>query len=209
LVSIASYFGYQNWQLKQQISQIQPTPQPKANQPLAGTPEDPTTNWKTINISADPSFGLMEYQIKIPATWEQISHSSNFQNTETFQNNPTTITYQLIIDQEKNLNSQTGKPYSSLREFTGLNYDVSTKTVAGQTAALVQPRAGSETNYMVLFFSPYGKQTVSIKLDTPRDGSKIDEGRQLFDQILSTFKFANSKSEIPNNQPPRGRANGV
>ena len=78
LVSIASYFGYQNWQLKQQISQIQPTPQPKANQPLAGTPEDPTTNWKTINISADPSFGLMEYQIKIPATWEQISHSSNF-----------------------------------------------------------------------------------------------------------------------------------
>lgn len=153
--------------------------------------QDIISNWKTISVSTDPSFGLIDYQINIPVSWEQIAHSSNFQNTEKFQDNPANMIYQVVVNQEKNINTQTGKPYSSLRELTGLNYEVTAITVAGQQAAKVLPRAGSETDFKVLFFSPDNKQTVSIELSTPRDGSKVDEGKQLFEQILATFKFAN------------------
>lgn len=198
LIGIASYLGYQNWQLKQQRSQIQLKPIPPLPPIPTAKADDQAAAWKTINVTSEPSFGLMDYQVKIPNSWEQIAHSSSFQNVETFQDNPIAINYQVVIDQQKNFNTQTGKPYSSLRELTGLNYDVSTTIVAGLTAAKVLPRAGNETNFKVLFFSPYNKQTISLELVAPRDGTRRDEGEKLFNQILSTFKFINQTTNTSN-----------
>lgn len=150
---------------------------------------DETGNWKTYTITTEPILNLADYQIKLPPTWVQIAHSSNFQDTETFQDTYTNFIYQLIVHQEKNINPQTSKPYSTLKELTGLPYDVTSLIVDGKSAVQVQPRAGSESYYKVLFFSKDNKLTFSVELDTPRDGSKIQEGGAIFTQILSTFKF--------------------
>lgn len=175
---VIGYFSYKNWAKVQTV--VTPTP---------ATTTDPTANWKTYTITTDSALNLDNYQVKLPSTWVQIEHSSSFQNTETFQDTATNFIYQLIINQDKNLNPQTKKPYSTLKEFVGLPYDVPSLMVDGQQGAQVQPRAGAETDYKVLFISKDNKATFSIELDTPRDGSKTEEGKVLFNQILSTFKF--------------------
>lgn len=165
------------------------TPTPRGDAQIATLIPDVTANWTTYSITPDPSLGYASYVIKLPASWKQIEHSSNFQDTETFQDDLTNSTYKLIIHQEKNYNNQTGKPYATLREATGLSYDVTTLVVDKQQAVRVLPRAGSESDFKLIFFSRDNKLIFSIELDTPRDGSKITEGEVLFNQILSTFKF--------------------
>lgn len=165
--------------------------------PTSSETPNPTTDWKTYTITTEPTLGLVHYAIKVPASWKQIEHSSNFQNTETFQDTYGQFTYQLVINQEKNFNDQTGKPYATLKEVTGFPYNVPTLTVDGQQAAQVLPRAGSESYYKVLFFSKDSKLVLSIELDTPRDGSKLQQGETLFKQVLSSFKFLDSNSELP------------
>lgn len=144
-------------------------------------------DWKTYTIMPDESLGYASYQIKVPQTWKQIEHSSNFQNKETFQDGQNM--YQLVIGEQKNYNDQTGKPFTDLKEFTGFPYDLPTLNVDGQQASKVLPRAGSETIYEVLFFSRDAKIIYNLTLETPRNGSKAQEGEVLFNQILSTFRF--------------------
>lgn len=150
---------------------------------------DPTASWKTYAITPDSSLGYASYQIKLPADWKQIEHSSNFQSIETFQD--TQNIYKLVIKEQKNFNNQTAKPFVNLREVTGLSYDAPI-TVDEQQGTQFLPRAGSEYIYKALFFSKDTKLVYSITLETPGDGSKINEGKVLFNQILSTFKFTNS-----------------
>ncbi|MDO8657270.1 MAG: hypothetical protein Q7K55_00915 [Candidatus Levybacteria bacterium] len=150
-------------------------------------PDQIGVNWKTYTITPDSSLGYADYQIRLPITWEQIEHSSNFQGKETFQDRQNV--YKLIIEEQKNYNDQTKKPFESFRTLTELSYDVPILTVDGQQAAKVLPRAGSEHIYQVLFFSKDAKLVYSITLETPSNGSKIQEGEVLFDQILSTFKL--------------------
>ena len=187
-VTIAGLFYFQIQKLSKELAKYQTQ---ASSTPTATS--DPTADWKMYTVTTDPALNLANYQIKLPPAWIRIEHSSNFQNKEIFQDSYTNQAYQLILNQEKNINPQTSKPYITLRELTRLNYDVQSLMVAGQTAAQVLPRAGSETNFMVLFFSQDNKLTFSIELDTPQDGSRTQEGKILFDQILSTFKFLDQK----------------
>lgn len=145
------------------------------------------SGWKTYTITPDSSLGYESYQIKLPIKWKQIEHSSNFQNMETFLDEQNI--YKLTVEEQKNYNDQTKKPFADFRELTGLSYDVMTLMVDGQKAARPLPRAGSEYIYETLFFSKDTKLVYNITLETPKDGSKIQEGEALFNQILSTFKF--------------------
>jgi len=159
--------------------------------PAPSEASEKTADWISYDITTEPSLGYMDYLIKVPSPWKRIEHSSNFQDTETFQDAYGEFTYQLVIHQQKNYNEQTSKPYTTFKELTGFPYDVTTLIVDGQQAARVLPRAGSESIYKVLFFSKDSKLVISIELGTPRDGSKVKEGEELFNQILSTFKFVN------------------
>lgn len=145
--------------------------------------------WKPVQVVTEPTLGMADYTVMVPASWEQIAHSSNFQDTETFEDTPPNFSYQLVIHEERNLNPITGQPFATIRDATQLPYDVPHVTVSGQDAAKVMPRAGSETSYRVVFFSPDRKWIISVQLDTPRDGSKLTEGETIFNRILTEFKF--------------------
>jgi len=187
-------FGFGGYYLGRQssnknfVSESKLTPAPS---PAPSQISDKTADWTSYDITTEPSLGYIDYTVKIPSSWKRIEHSSNFQDTETFQDAYKQPIYKLVIHQEKNFNSQTGKVYATLRELTDFTYDVPEMTVGGQQAAKVLPRAGSESIYKVLFFSKDAKLVFSIELETPRDGSKFKEGEELFNQILSTFKFVN------------------
>ncbi len=161
--------------------------------------KDQTRDWKIYSITPDASLGYASYLLKLPADWKQIEHSSSFPATETFidaQN-----LYKLIIKEQINHNDQTGKPFANFKEITGLVYDTPV-TVDGHQGTQLLPRAGSEYIYEVLLFSSDTKLVYSIMLSTPSDGSKITEGKVLFDQILSTFKFTDqNQTSIDTNLP--------
>ncbi len=150
---------------------------------------DLKADWKIYNITPDSASGYESYQVKLPASWKQVEHSSNFQGTESFIDGQNI--YKLTIEEQKNYNQQTGKPFADLKELIGLPYDITTLSVDGQPAPRPLPRAGSESIYKVLFFSKDSKLTYSITLETPKDGSKILEGEEVFNQILAIFKFTN------------------
>jgi hypothetical protein len=181
----------------QQLTSVKPVKLTGSNS-TSGSQVD-ISGWKTYKITPDQSLGFENYNLSLPASWKQIEHSSNFQDTETFQDTiPNATNYVLIIKQMSNLNSDTKKPYTNLREATGLSYDVTQMKVDGQIAARVLPRAGSESDFKVLFFAKDAKILFSIELNTPRDGSKVKDGEILFNQILLSFKFnQQSQVEIP------------
>ncbi len=165
-----------------------------------GTPsariKPPTTeDWKPYTVQTDNALGLTDYMVMVPPTWVRVEHSSNFQNTETFTSDVQKPIYTLTITQEPNKNPTTGKPYTSLRELTGLSYDVDTVTIDGLGAARVLPRAGSEHINKVVFFSADKNVMLSIELQTPQDGSLAREGEAFFSQILSSFKFITSPTD--------------
>lgn len=192
--SLATW-GYQKF-FVQPVDVLQPAPLPTVTEtpmplftPTATTSTpiiDPTAGWSTFNITPDSAAGVIDYQIKLPLGWNRIEHSSNFQNDEDFRDNER---YGLNIHQEENINPSTKQPFTSLRELSGLPYDTPAIKVGGQNAIQVLPRAGSENSFKVLFFSPTSKQWFSIQLDTPVDGSLLQEGGTLYFRILSTFKF--------------------
>lgn len=73
LLLIASYFGYQNYQLKQQMIAEQPTPTPSTtvvdNPTSTSTPiptSDPTANWQTFSHKGG-------YSIKYPAPFQVVA----------------------------------------------------------------------------------------------------------------------------------------
>lgn len=187
-------FGFGGYYLGKQSSSKNLISESNLTPTLSPTPSqtsDKTADWTSYEITTEPSLGYVDYAVKIPSSWKRIEHSSNFQDTETFQDVFGQFTYKLVIHQEKNYNSQTGKANTTLKELTGFPYNVPEMIVDGQQAARVLPRAGSESIYKVLFFSKDAKLVFSIELETPQDGSKLEEGGELFNQILSTFKFVN------------------
>ena len=187
-------FGFGGYYLGKQTSNTDLVSESNLTQvpsPAPSKGSDKTADWTSYDITTEPSLGYVDYVVKVPSSWKRIEHSSNFQDTETFQDVYGEFTYQLVVHQRKNYNEQTGKPYTTLKELSGFPYDVTTFIVDGQQAARVLPRAGSESIYKVLFFSKDTKLVISIELNTPRDGSRVKEGEELFNQILTTFKFVN------------------
>ena len=74
-------------------------------------------------------------------------------------------------------------------EYINIPYKVKEVVVDGQKAVQPLPRAGGENTFGVFFFSKDSKNIINLELDTPKDGSKLQEGQKIFDQILSTFRF--------------------
>ncbi len=199
LVTVSGAVGYfwRNSELARQAEQSigtasKTSPQNPPEKSLEIKSPTKTINWKTYMVETEPTLKLADYQISLPSGWWRIEHSSAFQSVETFrdeQNVQGVYTYQLIIQEEKNINAKTNQPFPGLQSLTGFPYELPTRVVGGEQAVQVLPHAGSEMNYKVLFFSRDNKLFVSVELDTPRDGSKTNEGKLLFDQILSTFRF--------------------
>lgn len=146
------------------ITQAPPSPTP-----------DPTANWKTYS-----NFGIA---FKYPSEWLLTKDGSSFIEIK----EPNRF-YLLTLSKEPNMNQNSGRPFKDLYEFLKIPY-LKTFLVDGQQAQQTLPRAGSENISGVLFFSKDSESIYGLNLETPRDGSKIDEGKKIFDQILSTFKF--------------------
>lgn len=191
------YFGKQ---MSTPVSVV-PTPAPVAVVPTVVA--DPTANWQatTTDQMYVPNHQELSYQfsLKTPSGWQTISHSSNFPNESLFGSQDNLMNLSIAIQQ--NFNSKTGKPYTTLDEFTGVPLS-QTLMVMGQHAEQVLPRAGSENENKVFLFSEDQKIIISIDLKVgdntisdPRvTQESIGQGQQIFDQILSTFKFTNSTS---------------
>lgn len=186
------FFYYQNQELKQMLAKVNtPSPTPVAT-------EGPFSNWKTSTNTYD------NYEFKVPKEWKEIEHSSNFPHQSIFQS--TDGLYRFTVDAQDNKNKVTGKPYSSLDGFIGLPYNVKTLVVDNIDARQSMPRAGSEDFNKVYFFSTDSKLIFSLEL-LVGDGSGTDHrvtvearqiGADIFNKIISTFKFTSKESEGSN-----------
>lgn len=189
LISIAGFFGYQNFLMHKQIAKLSIQPVPT---PIPNTPVDPTANWKTYKIVHDPQFGFSDYEIKLPESWKIQEHSSNFQNSEMFTyTKPTSqmaggdftpgmawLTINIsenpisqIVESDENKQSESKALINGL-EFTKLN---GYGGVGGSV-------------YYSNFMTPYKGKTYQISFSTQDEAIKVQILRDI-DQILSTFKF--------------------
>ncbi len=169
-----------------------PTPNITTTPTVAPTPSPtPTKTTTSYNIQTEQTLNLKNYQIEIPSNFEQIAHSSSFQNTETFLDNPLNPSIKIVINQEKNINPETKKPFSNLKDYLKINYDLDTLIVDNQNTLKVLPRAGSETDYKAIFFSPDKNVIFSILVSSPQNGSKLTEANNIFNKLLKSFDFQN------------------
>lgn len=191
LIGVASYFGYQNWQMKQQVEKL------TMRRPLTPTPiltatpsaTDPTVNWKTYK---NQSIG---FQLKYPDNYQLLSESP-------------AITFGFGIGSEKPFPYLTISP--TLTDFSTYktcstdnappcldnNYGSQTKAIESMTLNAIQAQSiyfmkGTvDSNYRaVQFISPK-----NLRLEMYISGGGLD---RTFSQILSTFKFLETKSVMP------------
>jgi len=109
--------------------------------------------------------------------------------------------YILTFLSSGNYNQITGKPYTNIDEYVRMPYKTKIVTVDGQEGRQPLPRAGSENANSVVFFSIDSTVIFTLELQTggsPLDVSESDvkEGQELFDQILSSFRFKNEYSNL-------------
>jgi len=176
LFGTVGIFSYRYYRLKQTV-ETQVT-----------TSRKTTTNWKTYQ-NENVTFNFPSEWVEKPI----LIRGSGF--TQEFED-PGGNFYLAFLG-NGNYNQVTGKPYASLEDYINFRYKEKVKkpiTVDGQEGAEIFPRAGSENINSVEFFSEDSKVIYTLELQTGNtalDTSqvKIEEGRKLFDQILSTFKF--------------------
>ena len=143
------------------------------------------------DISTWKSFTVDSISFNYPRSWHSKDIPINLSDLDIYteqKEDPNGI-YILTFKAEDNLNKETKKPFTNLYEYLKMSNKIKEVRVDGQVALQSLPRAGSEYIYAVSFFSKDLKKIISFDLTTPIDGSKIQEGRQLFNQILTTFKF--------------------
>lgn len=141
-------------------------------------------------VSDLKTYNYNKIMFNYPADWDlqpQVASGSSITQEIKDKSGTYLFTFQI----QANLNNATGKPYKDLNEFINMPYELKKLTVGGQEAVQALPRAGSENIDQVYFFSKDIKNVLSLKLETPVDGSKMDEGTKIFDQILASFKFNN------------------
>lgn len=201
LVTAIVYLGYQNWQLKQQVSridkiiQVDNTFSKLSSLPPPTPTPDPTTNWKTYSFQG----GFFKY----PSRWSEnpvLTRGSGFtQEIKDMEG-----LYSLTFSTQGNYSQLTGKSYVSPEEFIGMPSD--TVMVDGQEGKQMSPRAGSENKNAVVFFSKDKKGIYTLELDTGNSSladprvteENLKTGQKLFDQILSTFKLLNQTTNATN-----------
>lgn len=185
-------------QLYSPTAQLIPTPSSLPSEASAKE-VDPISNWKIYsNNSAGISF-------KYPPEWEEqplLVRGSGFTQEITDKKNVYRLTFMTV----GNYNQNTGKPYEKIQGFAGFPYPGNIIMMNGAEGHQYLPRAGSENENDVTFFSRDLKNIYSITLQTggitisdPNLDPKvtlesIEGGKKLFLQILSTFKFLDQSS---------------
>jgi hypothetical protein len=191
-IGLVAFFYYQNQNLKQMLAKYaESSPTPIAT-------SDPLANWKIYKSSLDG------YQFKVPQEWGQSEQSKELPHKTVFQS--ADGLYRFTANAEANKNKVTGKTYESIDEFIGLPYTIKALKVGGSDARQPLPKAGFENFDKVYFFSQDASLILSLEL-LVGDGTKTDHrvtfeslqiGADIFEKILSTFKFT---SPPPTNMP--------
>jgi len=168
------------------MSQVNATPQPQISPPVS------TENWETYR-NEDVTFQYPSQWISKPILIPESGITQEFIDPEG--------TFVLTFVKNENYNQVTGEPYTSIDKYVGLPYKVKPVTIDDQEGRQPLPRAGSENINSVVFFSKDSKIIYTLELQTgsiasgnaPSDASEADmtEGQQLFDQLISTFRFTN------------------
>ncbi|MFA6571602.1 MAG: hypothetical protein WCT77_10255 [Bacteroidota bacterium] len=228
LVGVTSYFGYQNWQLKQQISKVPPTPTPLI---APTTIPDPTANWKTYTNEE------LKLTFKLP---QELTTPGVFLRTQTPTAKGTQICWALDQKQGLQIVKQVfaGGGSCYLNKFTlgitspdheagrmgGFADYKSFNPHADIPPALITRTTNSQNIEMIIIKGANGpKEDPMTKSGFPINGTPGEENigaliknnnlnypvisvqmtltdqltDTVFNQILSTFQFINSKSEIP------------
>lgn len=197
LLSLAlAFLAYQNYQLKQQLASLNQS-QISLPQPSPTSKPDPTAGWKKYQITHDSATGYPNYEIKLPTGWKQIEHSSNIQNSETFQDSNKEGSIQIDI-----LENSSGSLNEFLIKFdndnqTGWENQPSRKVINTRLTKLgtfnVVER---EENWLAAGFTakvvyfPTKNFVFSVAVyPYNAGGSPLTEALDYFDQIISTFKF--------------------
>ncbi len=180
LVGLTSYFGYQYFQLKQQLTVQQPTPTPVAtvsNSPTStSTPiptSDPTVEWEIYTNSANG------YSIKYPPSW--ILNKSYI-----------TLGDGLINATKINKAAANDIPNITINVYdSGSNY-VKSITPGGEKTYIDNVPAikniSNNQTYGIGYQLTHGTNTyfISIEFSDKQEASRQQEE---FDQVISTFKF--------------------
>lgn len=167
--------------------ELSPSPFPDPYREPTGS--TPTANWKTYNFPG----GLFKY----PPSWNE-NPLQNRGSVFTLEIKDNEGLYSLTFVTQGNFNELTSKPYATLEEFIGPPPNIlETLTIDGQPGGRILPRAGSENKNAVVFFSKDKKDIYTLELDTgsstladPRvTEESVKTGQELFDLVLSTFRF--------------------
>lgn len=211
------FLVYQNLQLKQQITQIQPTPAPLTSpSPIttsAPTP-DPTANWKTFNVQ---SANLL---FKYPPNLEVSPLTSDFTslkaNPEYFVGvTGSDIIYLSLFLYKSNKNPSDWWTTEGKNKFEQLRlgvesamtpkasikftYDIATTTFAGKEAlnVVVNSDYGSPQTPVQRFLTIV-QQNGFIVMTSYQDMGTTQPSINISKQILSTFKFVdNATTDMP------------
>lgn len=188
LVTAVSYLGYQNWQLKQQISrldkliQVDNTPSKLSSLPSPTPTPDPTANWKTYT---NTKFG---YSIQYPPALTPLETTGDiYLHQVEFKGPEETYLSGIIVE---------------VRNFTNLEEEVSyrkwqvvghiTDKLDSEIPISISGLSGKRLNY----FSGQ-KQFSTIIVPYQKLVYTVEAESNLLDQILSTFKFFDKGSSIP------------
>lgn len=211
-LGIAGFFAYQNRQLKQQIIQAQPTPSPLIT-PTNAT--DPTVNWKTYSDPLNifevqyPNDWITSREVKNKDKYTQVvdlakTADSSFYNPDEIH----ALWIKLIDNPGNNSLEQIIKSGVLDKNYGTLS------TMFNATNTNIPPKFMTSTMNGYHIYQPdgnwpsaFGIKTVFIKNPTnnsfawlnlePYDNNNQNL-KNIFNQILFTFKFTNAKLEIPN-----------
>jgi len=173
--------------LEKQVSTMQKERGVPLPTPTPATDSTSDSDWKTYQNE--------KVIFKFPPQWTQkpiLIRGSGF--TQEFKDPENK--FSLIFLSNGNYNQTTGKPYTTIDEYINMPHKVKVVTIDGREGRQTLPRAGSENVNVVMFFSKDSKFIYALELQTGSTSSDasetdVEEGKKLFDQILSTFKFAN------------------
>lgn len=169
LTGIVSYYSYQNYQLKHQITVQQPTPSASLIE-----------NWSTYSSSKSM------FSFKYPSDF--VGKKKNLKGISISLGND-----EFLLDLYINYNKEY---YASMiehvkKQVASNDLTANTKNFESFTAYLdsVQTAGGEHSFSRTVIISAHDDLIVFIL--SPKDVSKSTETEQLADQILSTFQFTN------------------
>jgi hypothetical protein len=193
LIGVASYFGYQNYQLKQPLTTQQPSPTPATtivDSPTStSTPTytpDPISNWKTYTDTKN------DYSIKYPSNFKIENKDEDVNINDFTEADPNCKgggcflgTYSLKLSIKSVVSNQT-----NLKSIVDEKYNQDLNFYADVTPL----KLSTLNNYLAYYFEATGAERYSNYYLMSNSGtilkiSYANNGSKYLTQILSTFKF--------------------